>query len=217
MHNQCNIHLLLGRETNSSMVIEVCKKQLSDLNIGHLSYTPRLMHSKEYFDTANLYITDDSEIRKGDLFIDTESNTVEKWIMGYPFPHEFYDNCKKIIATTDTSLIINKGKSGIPWDEYLPQIPKQFIEYYISEYNAGRKIEQVDVEFEGELYGGVYAIPKIYANNEISIKPVEEKMYSREEVVELIKDFTMSTHQLILNKNPQRHEIINTWFKENLK
>ena len=75
----------------------------------------------------------------------------------------------------------------------------------------------MDVEFEGELYGGVYAIPKISANNEISIKPVEEKMYSREEVVELIKDFTMSTHQLILNKNPQRHEIINTWFKENLK
>ena len=188
MWKECNIHLLPSNEKSEISLGNTGKGIILHENIKP-DYTNRTYQ--------HLYITDDSEIREGDWII-WNSKVVQA------INTKYHKTTKKIIATTDTSL-------------NLSQIPKQFIEYYISEYNAGRKIDKVDVEFEGELYGGVYAIPKISANNEISIKPVEEKMYSREEVVELIKDFTMSTHQLILNKNPQRHEIINTWFKENLK
>ena len=126
MWKECNIHLLPSNEASSSMVIEVCKKQLSDLNIGQLAYTPRLMPSKEYFNIINLYVTDDSEIREGDWII-WNSKVVQA------INTKYHKTTKKIIATTDTSL-------------NLSQIPKQFIEYYISEYNAGRKIEKVDVE-----------------------------------------------------------------------
>ena len=183
------------------------------------------------YEPQHIYFTSDEEIKEGDWYI--VNGFVKQCISiklycGIDYflkdklgNEDLMKYCKKIIASTDKLVIGWDYKNDIPdgdlYNEFLPQIPKQFIEYYISEYNAGRKIDKADVEFEGELYGGVYAIPKISANNEISIKPVEEKMYSREEVVELIKDFTMSTHQLILNKNPQRHEIINTWFKENLK
>lgn len=191
MYKQCNIYLLPINDKSNIKLIHTLLEPV--LLSGE--FRKDWLNDDEKF--VNLYITDDSEIREGDWII-WNSKVVQA------INTKYHKTTKKIIATTDTSL-------------NLSQIPKQFIEYYISEYNAGRKIEKVDVEFEGELYGGVYAIPKISANNEISIKPVEEKMYSREEVVELIKDFTMSTHQLILNKNPQRHEIINTWFKENLK
>lgn len=191
MYKQCNIYLLPINDKSNIKLIHTLLEPV--LLSGE--FRKDWLNDDEKF--VNLYITDDSEIREGDWII-WNSKVVQA------INTKYHKTTKKIIATTDTSL-------------NLSQIPKQFIEYYISEYNAGRKIDKVDVEFEGELYGGVYAIPKISANNEISIKPVEEKMYSREEVVELIKDFTMSTHQLILNKNPQRHEIINTWFKENLK
>ena len=191
MYKQCNIYLLPINDKSNIKLIHTLLEPV--LLSGE--FRKDWLNDDEKF--VNLYVTDDSEIREGDWII-WNSKVVQA------INTKYHKTTKKIIATTDTSL-------------NLSQIPKQFIEYYISEYNAGRKIDKVDVEFEGELYGGVYAIPKISANNEISIKPVEEKMYSREEVVELIKDFTMSTHQLILNKNPQRHEIINTWFKENLK
>ena len=172
MWKECNIHLLPSNEASSSMVIEVCKKQLSDLNIGQLAYTPRLMPSKEYFDIINLYVTDDSEIREGDWII-WNSKVVQA------INTKYHKTTKKIIATTDTSL-------------NLSQIPKQFIEYYISEYNAGRKIEKVDVEeveYMTEGWIPTYNNPdnhnldkeaeldyrlKLSPTNEISIKPVED-------------------------------------------
>ena len=209
MYKQCNIYLLPINDKSNIKLIHTLLEPV--LLSGE--FRKDWLNDDEKF--VNLYITDDSEIKEGNWCIDIETNIVIQ--IKWDNPH----NCKKIIATTDKLILDwdykNDILSGDFYNKFVPQIPKQFIEYYISEYNSGRKIDKVDVEFEGELYGGVYAIPKISANNEISIKPVEEKMYSREEVVELIKDFTMSTHQLILNKNPQRHEIINTWFKENLK
>jgi len=45
------------------------------------------------------------------------------------------NGCRKIIASTDPSL-------------KLPVIPKSFIEYFISEWNIGNKIEKVNVVYD---------------------------------------------------------------------
>jgi hypothetical protein len=82
-------------------------------------------------------------------------------------------NNKKVIATTDSSLQIKASNgSDISWD--LPQIPQQFIEHFINEFNKGNVITDVMVEVEGykpnEMIDEAtsYRI-KFNQNNEISM------------------------------------------------
>ncbi len=58
-------------------------------------------------------------------------------------------NCKKIIASTDKSLMIT---DYVDCDYPLPYIPQSFIEYFITEFNKGHIIDKVNVEYEG--FGG---------------------------------------------------------------
>lgn len=92
---------------------------------------------------------------------------------------------EKIIATTDTSLIIHSplvDKNGLSVlkEMKLPSISQLFIEHFISEYNKGNVIENIEVVLDGdwdESYKGYYADtirPKINQQNEISIVISEE-------------------------------------------
>lgn len=88
-----------------------------------------------------------------------------------------FENCKKIIATTDKSLgnicecdkiLIQDSKEciGGAWMDYskcpnrekcknskqLPQIPESFIPVYIKAYNEGKPITEVLVEYELQTY-----------------------------------------------------------------
>lgn len=101
------------------------------------------------FIPQHLYIISDDEIKEDDWVIH----------LGNPY-FQFKENmrnllckeCKKVIATTDTSLkqfiyttmVIDEG------DIYqsLPQPSQQFIEKYIEEYNKGNIIIDVLVEYE---------------------------------------------------------------------
>ena len=115
--------------------------------------------------------------------------------------------CKRIISSTDKSLD-------------LPRIPQSFIEEY---YKAGG-IDKVMVEYDkilGDWFeipqpcrvvGGPYKKrtptkykPKTDSNNCIIIHPVEEKMYSREEVEELCK-----------KAYKEKYKTLEDWIKENL-
>lgn len=94
-----------------------------------------------------LYILSDEEIKEGSefhWFFNVETKVVFKSTIKHP-------NCKKIIATTDRLIIGNDtGKSllGTDLNNYLPQPSQQFIEKYISEYNKGRQILEILVEYE---------------------------------------------------------------------
>ena len=107
------------------------------------------------------------------------------------------DNCKKIIATTDSSLWrpSHKYASDVI---LLPQPSQQFINKYIEEYNRGNMITDVLIEYElisNEEYFGNTVNPdddvpyfderlKINSkDNTITIKKVKDS-YSREEVIE---------------------------------
>lgn len=43
-----------------------------------------------------------------------------------------------------------------------------------------------------------------------------DKLYTKEEVLNLIEDFVMSTHHIPLNQHPERENSINKWISENL-
>ena len=98
---------------------------------------------------------------------------------------------REVLATTDTSLKINNPNYDIGKLAYitLPQPSQQFIQKYIEEYNKGREIKEVLVEYEeGKSYSGNEGLiikewlkinPKY---NTITIKKVKDS-YSREEVI----------------------------------
>ena len=93
----------------------------------------------------HLYIILDDEIKENNYCLNLETNTVFKMHKhGLPTSNRN----KKIIATTDTSLL--KLRTDVPeyWSDPLPQPSQQFIEKYIEEYNKGNVITDVLVEYE---------------------------------------------------------------------
>ena len=93
----------------------------------------------------HLCIISDDEIKENDYCLNLETNTVFKMHKhGLPTGNRN----KKIIATTDTSLL--KLRTDVPeyWSDSLPQPSQQFIEKYIEEYNKGNVITDVLVEYE---------------------------------------------------------------------
>lgn len=104
------------------------------------------LKNDEYKEYQHLYIISDEKPDNGDYYIIDGISEVLK-NNGLKF---IDDNCKKIIATTDTSLYIHQ-KETISLPErvfYLPQPSQQFIQKYIEEYNRGNIITDVLVEYE---------------------------------------------------------------------
>ena len=157
----------------------------------------------------NLYITSDEEIKQDDWFIaDEYSNPERANIIGNKVNGYLLTGCKKIIATTNTSLKIKtfyeiEGNQEIS----LPQPSKQFIEKYIDEYNKFNVITDILVEYNNktlmppcDVYSETVPIslkvnPK---DNNITIKKVKDS-WNREEVIELISDWTRMKSGLNIN------------------
>jgi hypothetical protein len=137
-------------------VIMLLTENLSPINLCALN-----LHNSNIFNhptnskSQHLYIISDDEIKKGDWYINTNLNTVIQCkdlstIKNKPLR-------KKIIATTDTSLIYNRkqlydngllDKDEQCFYKELPQPSQQFIEKYIESYNKGEVITDVLVEYE---------------------------------------------------------------------
>ena len=155
--------------------------------------------------SQHLYIISDDEIKEGDWFINLFNNVIvqaHNWI--------YVSTCKKIIATTDTSLeIVSKGIN--PVYEKLPQPSQQFIEQYIESYNKGKVITDVLVELKSS--GLHYFNEDLRINpkdNTITIKKLKDS-WNREEVIELMKKYCIDIHRYTINSND-----FNKWIEENL-
>lgn len=125
----------------------------------------------------NLYFLSDDEIKEGDWYI-IEDKELAKATSAGDIIRQFKD-CKKIIASTDKSL-------------GLPQPSKEWIEYFVSEYNKGNIITEVMVEYEIFYYNcscsksdhfdecdkdckeSILSEIKVNSDNTINIKSVEE-------------------------------------------
>ena len=190
-------------------------------------HEPRL-HKSEWT-PQNLYITTDEKIKEGDWFINTGSG-------GHPTPKVYqansenskafkefgpYPEIRKIIATTDPKLneVNDKNKVDESWFRpFIPKIPHSFIE----ECYASGGIDEVFVEYEEfSLNGGgrpnaVVLEPKLNPNNTIIIHPVEEKMYSREEVINAFKYAFKEAKEAVIWSSDYPIYVANKWIEENL-
>lgn len=146
-----------------------------------------------------LYVVSDDEINEGDWCLNKNLDTlyqIPNIIENYNPNNDWY----KVIATTNNHISIRKGKSGIPWDEYLPNLSNSFIQKYVDELDKGNKIVSVMVEyFDCEGTGlshdsrcetidclacnGFLMVDK---NNEITITTMKDS-WSREDVILLCK------------------------------
>ena len=187
----------------------------------------------------HFYITTDEEIKEGDKILSLTSNR----IYDAPYNMASSDELRKIIATTDPKLmeksIITETSTSII-HSVMPQIPQSFIE----EYCKAGGIEDVLVEYEEVRQScncpakdGVSAVfnhhknriyhhegcivndftskPKLNPDNTIIIHPVEEKMYSRDEVESLCRNAHLLGMKETLPGYP-KPETIDKWIEENL-
>lgn len=200
---------------------------------GGLFLNPMLIDRETKF--YHLYFLSDEEIKEGDLVIGVEKdygiyNQIHqvKVIKKLPDGDLFWFNdnengisaipehCKKVIATTDSSLTIYRG--GFNMGKSLPKPSDSFIQKYISEYNKDNIIEYVNVEYN--VYGPIWKEKwelKVDKNNEITIKPIKSS-WSRDEVILLCKSaFIDGTYSGGLGPREESIESeLNEWIEENL-
>lgn len=185
-----------------------------------------------YHECQHFFITSDEEIKEGDWIyhlsrkevfrihhFDSSNNnktivTSDKDFLELPnrFIEVLVSDCRKIIATTDTSL-------------GLPQPSQQFIEKYIEEYNKGNQIEKVMVKYETSQitkqewfqeapYRVKYDITtlKVKSDNTITIRKIKDS-WSREEVIKLCRSAYLHGEQGALNIH---YQTFKQWIEENL-
>lgn len=121
----------------------------------------------------HLHIVSDEEIQVGDYYTIYDSKSVHK--AGGMNQTWYKEMCKKIIASTDSSL-------------NLPKLSNDFIKKYCEvggideimiEYETGytqQQYSEIDLQFER---------PKVNSNNEISISRIKE-FWTRDEIKQLL-------------------------------
>jgi hypothetical protein len=126
----------------------------------------------------HLYITTDEEIKEGD-WVHHKEYGIRHYVNKDLTPEAYKSKgWKKIIATTDSNLFVTIGEYYNAYNKELPQIPQSFIE----EYCKAGGIDDVLVEYVLNPTRHTHLKPRTI-NNTIIIHPVEEKMYSREDIM----------------------------------
>ena len=171
-------------------------------------------HHLENSIPQHLYITTDEEIKKGDWFVKPVYKGGIKigyvilqadssYFGGYGYD---WEDCHKVIATTDTELHYNKvvEEDMHMYKESLPHIPQHIIEAYVK-----KPFDKVLVEYEEwtTMYRGManYKL-KLNQDGTLAVSLVEEKMYSKEEKMynkEELLGLTMGNSNIIdwINEN----------------
>jgi len=211
---------------------------------GNHLFTSRKTDDIVSLKAYHLYITSDEEIKEGDwhicndiikkcIFIGKANGTT--YLVDELGNQDIIIYCKKIIATTDESLIYRKGfvHNSIDGFQDLPQLSQQFIENWIEEYNKNNQIVDILVECNGgtkkikvpighdDYSTGLEYTPeklKVNFDNTINIKPIKNS-WNREEVneekSELIHLF-FSSHYDKLSNIGFTSQYIRKWIEENL-
>jgi hypothetical protein len=176
----------------------------------------------------HLYIISDDEIKEGNYVYDSYKDSVyqaTKVVIHNMKSLDYKQYLNKIVATTDTSLTEDKrtiitGLMGKP--NILPQPSQQFIEKYIESYNKDEVITDVLVEYSPssitlQTYSGQQVDDNLKAltlktnskDNTITITKLKDS-WSREEVIELINQYTIEMASEIKNYHRDK------WISDNL-
>ena len=220
-HIKCNV-VMLPTKNESSLWIN-CENKLK------IHIKDRMCPGKQEF--QYLYFTSNEEIKEDDWCIDKynqlgqiKKNTGDITKYKYPLVFKFFGTrttnieghiCKKIIATTDElylSELFPVDNEIHSLTSRLPQPSQQFIEKYIEEYNKGNQIVDVLVEITDSYLEVDYTSKlKLDSQNQITIRKQKDS-WSREEVIDLISDWTKMKSGLNMNL-PNN---FNQWIEENL-
>lgn len=214
--------ILLETKENSGLLLGLSKfGRLISYDTKYVNLDNDVYNAKQH-----LYIINDDIIKVNDWYLATDK--IEQ-CFSKEEANDLTSNCKKIIATTNKSLQIKSNhlvKDRYALLESLPQIPQSFIEQYITEYNQGKIISDVLVEYdEEELYtrdiprAGLkpenrdmwYSL-KINQNYGINIKTVKDS-FSREDVEVLL--FNLAEHYGMTSAKSEIDDF-NIWISENL-
>lgn len=220
MYKDCNVVMLPTNEKESSSILLGVLPNVATLTKNVLDDTHDWM---KFGKPQHLYIISNEKIKKVfkgyAIAVLKEDNRIKELIevitvqkdgcnrytsIEYQQFSFKYHSIYPIIATTDTSL-------------KLPQPSKQFLQYYIKEYNKDI-ITKVEVEYEDYWIKADYSLdvayrPVINPDNTINIKPIKDS-WSREEVESLIREwasFTVTGRGQWWKPND-----LDNWIKENL-
>lgn len=190
----------------------------------------------------HLYFTTDEEIKEGDKVLhDGEVKTAIllgmflgfKWKDADKDRSEHFDKHnwpKKIVATTNPELWKNKWTSGeyepsTPFQSITQGIPKidiPFIEAYIKAYNEGKPITEVWLELR--IFVNQYNTKgktndkrlgfNLTTKGEVITHPVLEKMYTREQVVEMLYALKWEENGLPLSDKKLYKDYVRRWVNE---
>jgi len=173
--------------------------------LGELVFNPQGTGlNVEYNDCEyyHLHITSDEDIKSGD------------WVIRYTELSQVFadtsrckaEGYKKIIATTNSELIINQVSFGLGIGTYdsLPSINDSFIQAYIKAYNEGNPITEVQVEYEtkvlqkpADVYAESVTYLKLHEDGSV-ITHVEEAKLSK--CIELFDSLSYTEQCVVMDK-----------------
>jgi len=176
----------------------------------------------------HLYIISDDEIKVNDWYIIefnglklTQCTSDEELIS-----LEGRTDCKKVIATTDKSLIYTNTEDFPSFVEksdlnIFPQPSKSFIEKYVRAYNSGVPIENVLIEYYHlvSTFGLNNEWLKVATDNTITIKKIKDT-YTQQEVDDLLDRNTAQTTAQVFEKFrgfKSKNEIISLILQSNFE
>jgi hypothetical protein len=188
----------------------------------------------------HMYILSADEIKEGDWVlcldeIDHPSECVFQHTNG-----STCTACKKIIATTDSSLFLIIKNVGIreqdSMEVSLPSISQSFIDKYVREYNKGNIITDVMIEYEDKGYQKLMnpeeplptkqhhywienIIPKVNSkNNTIIIRTlVKNKRYTLNTLKRAFNEGRLyEAGELELNTAGREGTVFDVWFEDKL-
>ena len=198
-----------------AQVIMLPTENKTNLFLSDFNKILNVVNQSSYYHTGqHLYIVNDDEIKEGDWVL---SKLNELVLLKKNYTNFNY---KKIIATTDKSLNHIKHNESVPYPKgqqiFLPQPSKEWIEYYISEYNKGNCLKEVFVEYEidyqndGDSCSEYYWL-KINPDNTINIKSAKEN-WNKNEVIQVLNDCIKDCD----SESGFRYDDFEIWIEQNL-
>jgi hypothetical protein len=172
----------------------------------------------EFTSPQHLYILSNEEtIKDGDYY-----KYPNKGVIWRRKGQVLNPKAQKIIATTDKSLTTDGFSTQDKPNTYiqvpLPSIPESFIKAYIRDYNLGKPITEVALEYEGHISSG-YDSPGMYytlkTRPDGSVIIHQSRMYSTQEMKDIVYKALTSGGPSPFNV-PWEHEDALKWIEENL-
>lgn len=220
---KCQVVMLSTNEKANIYYLTAKSKEFKDLRYSK-EKMPIILDSENF----HIYILSDDEIKEGDWFINFNNIPTKFSETNGGTSKYIKDNCLKIIATTDESLLFKLG--GL-YPVSLPQPSQSFIEKYVESYNKGMIITNVMIEYEEYDNGYLIQSMEAYETALINCRDIEQRLkinpkdntitikrvknsWNKEEVRDLLDnlwDYVMDN-----NHNKSNSKEYNKWIEQNL-